>query len=64
MRHWHRLPREAVGALSLEACKAESDGALGSLMCWVAALLMAEAWGWNGSEDPSNLSQSVILWFY
>jgi len=36
MRHWHRLPREAVGALSLEACKAESDGALGSLMWWVA----------------------------
>jgi len=39
MRHWHMLPREAVGALSLEALEAATlDGALGSLICWAAAL--------------------------
>jgi len=30
--HWHRLPREAVDAPSLEAFKARLDGALGSLI--------------------------------
>ena len=30
--HWHRLPREAVDAPSLEAFKARLDGALGSLV--------------------------------
>ena len=29
---WHRLPREAVDALSLEVFKARLDGALGSLV--------------------------------
>ncbi|KFO75761.1 hypothetical protein N303_00424, partial [Cuculus canorus] len=32
VRHWHRLPREAVDASSLEAFKARLDGALGSLI--------------------------------
>ncbi|KFZ51734.1 hypothetical protein N321_01479, partial [Antrostomus carolinensis] len=32
MRHWNRLPREAVDAPSLEAFKARLDGALGSLI--------------------------------
>ena len=35
------LPREAVDAPSLEAFKATLDGALGSLIQWVAALPMA-----------------------
>ena len=29
---WHRLPREAVDALSLDAFQARLDGALGSLV--------------------------------
>ncbi|KFQ30289.1 hypothetical protein N332_10189, partial [Mesitornis unicolor] len=32
MRHWHRLPREAVDAPSLEVFKARLDEALGSLV--------------------------------
>jgi len=28
VRHWHRLPREAVGAPSLETPKVRLDGAL------------------------------------
>ncbi|KFQ31287.1 hypothetical protein N332_05170, partial [Mesitornis unicolor] len=32
MRHWPRLPREAVDAPSLAVFKARLDGALGSLV--------------------------------
>jgi len=36
--HWNKLPKEAVGAPSLEAFKARLDVALGSLVCWLATL--------------------------
>ena len=39
VRHWHRLPREAVDAPSLEAFKARLDVALGSLVGWWLATL-------------------------
>ena len=32
VRHWHRLPREAVDAPSLEVFKARMDGAFSSLV--------------------------------
>jgi len=32
VRHWHRLPREAVAAPSLEVFKARLDGALRNLV--------------------------------
>ncbi|KFO73369.1 hypothetical protein N303_13270, partial [Cuculus canorus] len=32
VRHWHRLPREAVAAPSLEVFKARLDGGLSSLI--------------------------------
>ncbi|KFO70136.1 hypothetical protein N303_05379, partial [Cuculus canorus] len=32
VRHWHRLPREAVDVPSLEVFKARLDGALSSLV--------------------------------
>ena len=32
VRHWHRLPREAVDAPPLEVFKARLDGALGNLV--------------------------------
>ena len=38
LRHWHRLPREAVSAPSLEVFKASLGGALGTLSWWGAAL--------------------------
>jgi len=39
--HWHRLPKEAVDAPSLEAFKARLDVALDSLVCWLATLHIA-----------------------
>jgi len=36
VRHWHRLPQRPVGAPSMEVFKARLDGALGSLVWWVA----------------------------
>ena len=32
VKHWHRLPREAVDVLSLEVLKARLDGALSNLV--------------------------------
>ncbi|KFQ95992.1 hypothetical protein Y956_08706, partial [Nipponia nippon] len=32
VKHWHRLPREAVAAPSLETFKARLDGALSNLI--------------------------------
>ena len=37
VRQWHRLPREAVDASSLEVLEARLDGALDSLVLWGAA---------------------------
>jgi len=41
VRHWHRLPREAVSAPSLEVFKARLDGALSNLVWWKVSLPMA-----------------------
>ena len=44
VRHWNRLLREAMDALSLEVFKARLDGALGSLVyyqMWRLATLLA-----------------------
>ena len=40
----NRLPKEAVGAPSLQAFKARLDVALGSLGCWLATLHIAGGW--------------------
>jgi len=42
VKHWNRLPREAVNTPSLEVLKARLDGALSSLVCWKMSLLMEE----------------------
>ena len=41
VRHWNRLPREVVDALSLEAFKARLDGALSDLILLWAFLFIA-----------------------
>ena len=40
----NRLPKEAVGAPSLQAFKARLDVALGSLVCWLVTLHIAGGW--------------------
>ena len=61
VRHWHRLPREAVDAPSLEMYKTRLDETLGSLICWVATLPMVGVWNWVVFKVPSNLSHSMNL---
>jgi len=38
VRHWNRLPREAVAAPALELFKARLDGALSNLVYWKVSL--------------------------
>jgi len=63
VRHWNRLPREAMDALSLEVLKAKLDGGAtwsgGQCSCsWQG--------GWNQMifKVPSNPNHSMILGFY
>ena len=56
MECWDRLPREGVGAPSLEAFKARLDGILGSLIRWVATLTMAGGWNYMIFKVLSKLS--------
>jgi len=62
VRRWHRLPRKAVDAPSLEVFKARLDGALGSLVCWVATLPMAGDWDEMIFDITSKLSHHIILY--
>jgi len=41
VKHWNRLPREAVEAPSLKTFKARLDGALSNLIWWKMSLLTA-----------------------
>ncbi|KAK4829992.1 hypothetical protein QYF61_008162 [Mycteria americana] len=52
MRHWNRLPREAVDAPSLEVFKARLDGALSNLIQRKVSLGMAG--GCNSSERKTR----------
>ena len=54
------LPRDVLGAPSLEALKAGLDGALGNLSCWVA-LPKVESWSSMIFEIPSNPNSSMNL---
>ena len=44
VRHWYRLPREAVDTSFLEMFMARLDGTLGRPVCWVAALPTEGGW--------------------
>ncbi len=52
VRHWHRLPREAVDAPSLETFKARLDGALSNLIWLEMSLLLAGGLDWMGFKGP------------
>jgi len=45
VKHWHRLPREAVEATSLETFKDSLDGALSNLLYLKMSLLTAGCLG-------------------
>jgi len=49
VKHWPRLPREAVAVPSLAVLKARLDGALSTLGWWNMSLLMA------GGLEPDDL---------
>ena len=55
------LPKEAMGAPSLEVLKATLDGALGSLSWWGATLPMAGGWNWVDYKVTSNTSHIVTI---
>jgi len=46
----------------LEVFRARLDGALGSLIWWVASSPQQEGWNWVMFKVPSNQSHSIILW--
>ncbi|PKU40792.1 hypothetical protein llap_8903 [Limosa lapponica baueri] len=50
VRHWNKLPREAVDAPSLEVFKARLDGALSNLVWWKVSLPRV------GRLEPDDLS--------
>jgi len=62
VRPWHRLPREAVAAPSLEVFKARLDGALNSLGWWKMSLPMAgglETGDLQGPFQPKPFYDSI-----
>ena len=66
VRHWTRLPREAVAAPSLAVFKARLDGALSNLVWWKMSLLMAgglEPDDLEGPFQPKPFYDSMIRYF-
>jgi len=64
VKHWNRLPKEAVDAPSLEAFKARLDVALGSLVWWLVTLHIAEELKLDdhcGPFQPRPFYDSMIL---
>ena len=59
MRPWHSCP-EKLWCPIPGALKARLDGALGSLIWWMAALPMAGGWHWVGFKVPFNPNNPVI----
>ena len=53
VRHWHRFPREAVAAPSLEGFKAVLDGALGNLFQCHATLIVKKFFLMSNVNLPS-----------
>jgi len=60
VKHWRRLPREVVDALSLETFKFRLDGALSNLIQLKMSLLMAGGWTRWPLKVLSNPNCSMI----
>ena len=56
-----QLPIETVGTPSREVLKARLDGALGSLIWWVAAVTMTGVWNWVSFKILFNSNHSLLL---
>ena len=61
VRHWHRLPRDVVDALSLETFKVRLDQALGNLMWLWCPCSLQGSWTRWPPGFPSNSKDSMIL---
>jgi len=61
VRHWNRLPSEAVNAQSLEPFKARLDGAVSNLVKREVSLPIAGSWNYVILRVPSNPNHSMIL---
>ena len=64
VKHWKRLPREAVDASSLAVFKARLDGVLRNLVNWKMSLFMAgglEPDDLQGPFQPKPFYVSMIL---
>jgi len=58
VRHWHRLPREAVAAPSLVVFKARLNGALNILVWWKVGFELDDL---SGPFQPKPFYDSMIL---
>lgn len=61
MWHWHRLPREAMAAPSLEVFQTRLDMALNNLVQGKVSLPTAGGWNKMFLNLPSNPNHSEIL---
>jgi len=61
VRHWNRVPSEAVDAPSLGALQARLDGAVSNLGWREVSLPIAGGWNQGILKIPSNPNHSVIL---
>ena len=61
VRHWHRLPREAVDALSLETSKVRLNGALSTWWSCGCPCPLQGIWTRWPVSVPSNTNDFMIL---
>jgi len=54
VRPWNRLPREIVEHSILPGWRSRPDQGLGSLIWWVATLLMAGGWNCVSLKGPCH----------
>jgi len=64
MKHWNRLPREAVEAPSLETFKADWTGLWATWSSWRWPWSLQGGWARWPLKVLFNPKHSMILWFY